>query len=158
MRRILIALVSAALALTLTACGAGFNASTRQVKQVTDGVEGTITKDGNQIKLRNVLIVATAQGAGVLVGTVINDNPEDDALLGIAINGQVTTLTGASTASLNLPIIFEGASANGKAVVPALGAKAGSQVPVTFFFARAGGIPVQAIIREPVDTYAGITA
>jgi len=158
MRRILIVVISSVLALTLTACGAGFNASTRQVKQVTDGVEGTITKDGNNIKLRNVLVVATADGAEVLVSTLINDNPTDDALLGVAINGQATTLTGMNVVSLNTPIIFEGASANAKAVVPALGAKAGSQVPVTFFFARAGGITVQAIIRETVDTYAGITA
>ena len=158
MRRVLIALITSVLALTLTACGAGLNASTRQVKQVTDGVEGAITKDDNKIKIRNLLVVVTAEGAGVLVGTVINDNPAEDALLGVAINGQVATVTGTNSVSLNTPIIFEGASANAKAVVPTLGATAGSQVSVTLFFARAGGITVQAIIREPVDVYAGITA
>ena len=158
MRRVLIALITSVLALTLTACGAGLNASTRQVKQVTDGVEGAITKDDNKIKIRNLLVVATAEGAGVLVGTVINDNPAEDALLGVAINGQVATVTGTNSVSLNTPIIFEGASANAKAVVPILGAAAGSQVSVTLFFARAGGITVQAIIRDPVDVYAGITA
>ena len=158
MRRVLIALITSVLALTLTACGAGLNASTRQVKQVTDGVEGAITKDDNKIKIRNLLVVVTAEGAGVLVGTVINDNPAEDALLGVAINGQVATVTGTNSVSLNTPIIFEGASANAKAVVPILGATAGSQVSVTLFFAHAGGITVQAIIRDPVDVYAGITA
>ena len=158
MRRILIALISSVLALTLSACGAGFNASTRQVTQVTDGVESAITKDGNNIKLRNILVVETALGAGVLVGTLVNSNSDDDALLGVAINGQVATITGLNTVNENMPVTFEGASANAKAVVPVLGAKAGSHVQVTLFFARAGEITVQAIIREPVDTYAGITA
>lgn len=158
MPRILLVLISSMLALTLSACGAGFNASTRQVTQVTDGVESAITKDSNNIKLRNILVVETAQGAGVLIGTLINANPDDDTLLGIAINGQVATLTGINTVSQNLPVTFEGASANAKAVVPTLGAAAGSHVLVTMFFARAGEVTVQAIIRAAAEQYLGITA
>ena len=158
MRRILIALISCTLALTLSACGAGLNASTRQVKQVTDGVENAITTDGNNIKLRNILVVETAQGAGVLIGTLVNANPDDDTLLGVAINGQVATLTGINTVSQNQPVTFEGASANAKAVIPTLGATAGSNVLVTMFFARAGEVTVQAIIRAATEQYAGITA
>ena len=83
MRRIRIALITSVLALSLTACGAGFNASTRQVSQVTDGVEASIKTDGNNIKLVNILVVETAQGAGVLIGTVINGESNEDALLGV---------------------------------------------------------------------------
>lgn len=158
MPRILLVLISSMLALTLSACGAGFNASTRQVTQVTDGVESAITKDSNNIKLRNILVVETAEGAGVLIGTLINANPDDDTLLGVAINGQVATLTGINTVSQNLPVTFEGASANAKAVVPTLGAAAGSHVLVTMFFARAGEVTVQAIIRAAAEQYLGITA
>jgi len=156
MRRTLTALLIALLAISLSGCGAGTNAATRNIKQVTDGVEEEITSDGNNVKLVNILVVATADGAGVLVGTVVNSMPDEDALLGVAINGQVASVTGTNSLAQNTPIIFEGPSANAKAVVAALGAKAGQNVQVTMFFARAGQVNVLAIIRDQRDTYAGI--
>ncbi|MSO43510.1 MAG: hypothetical protein EXQ76_04695 [Candidatus Planktophila sp.] len=158
MARTGIALLTLTLAFSLTACGAGFNAETRSIKQVTDGVEGAITTDGNNIKLLNVLVVETAEGAGVLVATIVNAQPPEDALLGVAINGVIATVTGNSTLPQNSPITFEGPSANAKAVAPVLNAKAGSHVQVTMFFARAGEITVLALVREQSDTYAGVSA
>jgi hypothetical protein len=158
MRRVLTALLIATLTLSLSGCGAGLNASTRNVKQVTDGVEATVNTDGNNIKVVNLLVVATAEGAGVLVGTLVNSMDQEDALLGVAINGQVATITGSNVLAKNKPVIFEGPSANAKAVVPVLGAKAGESIQVTLFFARAGEVTVQAVIRDQRDTYAGITA
>lgn len=158
MPRIKIVLITIMLVLSLTACGAGFNASTRQVAQVTDGVEGVIKTDGNNIKLLNILVVETAEGAGVLIGTIVNSQANEDALLGVAINGTVATVTGTNALPQNSPIRFEGESANAKAVAPVLNAKAGSHVQVTMFFARAGEITVLAIVRDQRDTYAGITA
>jgi len=158
MRRILTAFLIATLTISLTGCGAGLNASTRNIKQVTDGVEATVNTDGNNIKVVNLLVVETAQGAGVLVGTLVNSMDQEDALLGVAINGQVATVTGSNVLAKNKPVIFEGPSANIKAVVLALGAKAGQSVQVTMFFARAGEITVQAIIRDQRDDYAGITS
>jgi len=158
MRRILTAFLIATLTISLTGCGAGLNASTRNIKQVTDGVEATVNTDGNNIKVVNLLVVETAQGAGVLVGTLVNSLDQEDALLGVAINGQVATVTGSNVLAKNKPVIFEGPSANIKAVVPVLGAKAGQSVQVTMFFARAGEVSVQAIIRDQRDDYAGITS
>ena len=158
MRRVVTAFLIALLSISLTGCGAGLNASTRNVKQVTDGVEATVNTDGNNIKVVNLLVVETAQGAGVLVGTLVNSLDQEDALLGVAINGQVATVTGSNVLAKNKPVIFEGPSANIKAVVPVLGAKAGQRVQVTMFFARAGEVSVQAIIRDQRDDYAGITA
>jgi hypothetical protein len=158
MRRVLTALLIATLTLSLSGCGAGLNASTRNVKQVTDGVEATVNTDGNNIKVVNLLVVATAEGAGVLVGTLVNSMDQEDALLGVAINGQVATVTGSNVLAKNKPVIFEGPSANAKAVVPVLGAKAGESIQVTLFFARAGEVTVQAVIRDQRDDYAGITA
>ncbi len=158
MRRSLTALLIISTALSLTACGAGNNASTRQVNQVTDGVEAAINTDGNKIKLVNMLVVTTAEGAGVLVGTIINELPTEDALLGITINGQLATITGKNVLAQNAPIIFEGSSANSKAVVKTLGAIAGAHVEISLFFAHAGQVNLLAIIRDQRDTYAGITA
>ncbi len=158
MRRTLTAFSVLILSASLTACGAGLNASTRQVNQVTDGVEASITSNENNIKLVNILLVDTADGAGVLVGTIVNSHPTEDALLGLTINGQLAQLTGKNVLAQNQPIIFEGASANAKAVVNALGAKAGQRVEISMFFARAGQVNVQALIRDQRDTYAGITS
>ena len=158
MRRVVTAFLIALLTISLSGCGAGLNAETRNLKQVTDGVEAAITTNGNNIKVVNLLVVETAQGAGVLVGTLVNSLDQEDALLGVAINGQVATLTGINALAKNTPVIFEGPRANAKAVVPVLGAKAGESIQVTLFFARAGEVTVQAIIRDQRDDYAGITA
>ena len=158
MRRVRIAFFIATLTVSLSGCGAGLNAETRNLKQVTDGVEATVNTDGNNIKVVNLLVVETAEGAGVLVGTLVNSLDQEDALLGVAINGQIASLTGSNVLAKNKPVIFEGPSANIKAVVPILGAKAGQRVQVTMFFARAGEVTVQAIIRDQRDDYAGITA
>ena len=158
MRRVVTAFLIALLTISLSGCGAGLNAETRNLKQVTDGAEAAITTNGNNIKVVNLLLVETAAGAGVLVGTLVNSMDQEDALLGLAINGQVATVTGTNSLAKNTPVIFEGPSANAKAVVPVLGAKAGQSVQVTMFFARAGEVSVQAIIRDQRDDYAGITA
>ena len=158
MRRALTALLIATLTISLSGCGAGLNAETRKLKQVTDGVEATVNTDGNNIKVVNLLVVETAEGAGVLVGTIVNSLDQEDALLGVAMNGQIASVTGSNVLVKNKPVIFEGPSGNIKAVVPILGAKAGQRVQVTMFFARAGEVSVQAIIRDQRDDYAGITA
>ena len=158
MRRTLSALVIASLAVSLSGCGAGPNASTRQVREVTDGVEASITKDGNDIKIVNLLVVAAGGGNAVLVGTVVNNSDNEDALLGVAINGTTATYTGKNVLPKNSPIIFEGPSANAKAVLGGFGAPAGSHVQVGLFFARAGVLTLDAIVRDTRDTYAGVTA
>ena len=51
-KKITLALTISSLALTLTACsGAGPNASTRLIKQVTDGVEAKVLTDGNDLRI-----------------------------------------------------------------------------------------------------------
>ena len=157
MRRTISVLAIAALAVSLAGCGAGNNASTRQVNQVTDGVEGSITKDGNAIKIVNLLVVAAGGGNAVLVGTIVNNADAEDALLGIAINGTTVSYTGTTSLPKNTPIIFEGDRANAKAVLAGFGGSAGSHVKVGLFFAKAGAITLDAIVREAKAEYAGIS-
>jgi hypothetical protein len=80
-------LVIAALAISLTGCGAGSNATTRLTKKVTDGQEAEIKNDNNKMVLRNFVLVAQPDGSAVVVGTAVNRGLNDDALLGLAING-----------------------------------------------------------------------
>jgi hypothetical protein len=150
--------VSFALALTLTSCGSGLNAATRNITQVTDGVEETIDIEGNKIKIVNFLLVATEDGSAVVVGTILNTGETDDQILGISVAGSQATLTGESILKPNQPLRFEGDSANAKAVFPLVGAKPGTHVDVTIGFARAGLVNLEVIIRDKRDDFANVTA
>lgn len=158
MRRTGIALIILSLTFSLTACGAGFNAETRWIKQVTDGVEGAIINDQNEIKVRNLLVVQSAENTGVIVGTIVNTSNNDDALLGLAINAQIATIVGTTSLTKDEPVIFEGNSANAKAVIPNLDVVAGQSVRITMFFARAGELTVDAIVRSATGDYASISS
>jgi hypothetical protein len=147
-----------AVSVSLTGCGAGLNASTRQITQVTDGVEANVINEQNNIRVVNLLVVATADQSAVLVGTIVNAKDAPDTLLGVAINGSVAALTGTTSLLKNGPIIFEGDSANAKAVSPGFLLPAGVQTSVTLFFSRAGEITVEALVRGATDIYANVTS
>ena len=147
-----------AVSVSLTGCGAGLNASTRQISQVTDGVEAYVVNEQNNIRVVNLLVVATADQNAVLVGTIVNAKDAPDTLLGIAINGTIATLTGKTTLLKNAPVIFEGDIANAKAVTSGFTVPAGVQTSVTLFFARAGEVTVEALVREAAGIYANVTS
>ena len=157
-KRITTAVISAALALSLTACGgSGPDAATRLIKRVTDGNEATVKTNGSDLAIANLLLVATEDGSAVVVGTIVNYKDEADALLGISAGGTSATLTGEKNLLRDKPIRFEGDSANAKAVFAGLGAVAGKNVQLQLAFARAGVVTVNAIIRDKRDTYANVT-
>ena len=56
------------------------------------------------------------------------------------------------------PIVFEGDSANAKAVITGFGAQPGTHVTVTMFFARAGEITKDVIVRDNTEEYLNITS
>ena len=152
------AVITAALALSLTACGgSGPDAPTRLIKRVTDGNEVTVTTNGNDLSIANLLLVATEDGSAVVVGTIINHAKTADALLGISAGGTTATLSGEQNLAQDKPIRFEGDSANAKAVFAGVGAIAGKNVQLQLAFARAGVVTVDAIIRDKRDAYANVT-
>ena len=158
-KQITLALIISSLTLTLTGCsGAGPNASTRLIKQVTDGAEAKITSDGNDLRMVNTLLVATEDGSAVVVGTIVNAAETADTLLGIYAGGTQAKITGETTLNQNQPIIFEGDSATTKGVFAGVGAEPGKHVTVTFAFARAGKVSLDVIIRDKRDDYAKVTA
>jgi len=141
-----IVIASAALATTLTGCGAnGNNAATRLINQVTDGVDAQIDKDGNQIKLTNIHIALNTDGTASLIAYIVNQANVDEALVAVAI-GQTNLKISPIPALQNKPIIFGGDSANAKAELPNSGLIAGNRIPVSFFFGRAGEVTVDALI------------
>jgi len=108
MRRTITTITALFIATSLTACGAGQSAATRNIKQVTDGVEVSINKNGSSIKILNLLLVATETGDAVVVGTIINEGEQPDQLLGIAVGGKTATVTGDPMLAQNAPLRFEG--------------------------------------------------
>jgi copper(I)-binding protein len=157
-KKISIALTTAALALSLTACtGAGPNAATRLIKQVTDGVDVVVNKDGSNVAISNFLLVATEDGSAVVVGTIVNHSPEADALISISVANVAAAISGEVNLLQDKPIRFEGEQATSKALFDSVGARAGNNVPVVLTFARAGVVKLNAIIRDKRDTYAGVT-
>ena len=158
MRRTITIISAALIAISLTACGAGQNAATRNITQVTDGVELKITQNGSAIKIVNLLLVATETGDAVVVGTIINQGAQADQLLGIAVGGSTATITGETTLNQNAPLRFEGESANVKAVFAGVSAVAGRHVKLSLGFARAGMVTAEVIIRDKRDAYKNITS
>ena len=137
----------------LTGCGAGQNASTRLIKQVTDGVEG----QANEIRIRNLLVVKQEDGAGVLIATLVNWSDEADAITSITIEGQAAIIT-AKTLELkkNAPVIFVGDSANADAYVAQLNDVVGHRIPVVINFAKASPITLDALILQADGIYTQI--
>ena len=158
MRRIFTIIASLLIATSLTACGAGQNAATRNITQVTDGVEVEVTQNGSAIKIVNLLLVATENGDAVVVGTIINKGAETDQLLGIAVGGNTATLTGDTTLAQNAPLRFEGESANVKAFFSGVNPVAGRHVKLSLGFARAGLVTAEVIIRDKRDDYKNVTS
>ena len=160
LRNTLMIATSLVLAISLTGCGAGPDAAGRTITRVTDGAETALTKDGSNIKVRNLLLVELSDGSGtgVLVGSIISTGDQEDALLGISVNGINALYSGESVMTKNSVIQFEGASANAKAVIPGMNVSAGKETVVSLFFAKAGLVTINAIVRDQRDTYAGITA
>ena len=156
-KKITIAITAAALALSLTSCGYGPDAATRLIKRVTDGAEATVTTNGSNLSISNLLLVATEDGSAVVVGTIVNYMDEADALLGISAAGTTATLTGEQNLLRDKPVRFEGDSANAKAVFAGVGAQAGRNVELQLAFARAGVVAVNVIIRDKRDDYANVT-
>lgn len=158
-RKVAVLSLSISLALSLSACATGKDAPTKLVTQVTDGVDGSITTYGNNLKVSSVLLVAQSDGSAVLVGTITNENSTEDTLLGITVGAIPVTLSQANLPlKQNEPVRFAGDSANASAVVPGLNAAPGTRVKVQLSFASAGELTLDAIVRERSGAYANVGA
>ena len=159
MRRTSIVITSAlALSLLLSGCGAGQNAATRMITRVTDGQEITVKENGSEIRVVNLTLVDTEDGAAVVVATIVNQGTEPDQLLGISVQGVEANLTGETVLLPNKPLFFEGEQANAKAVFPGANPQAGTHVKVSLGFAKAGFVSADVIIRDKRDDFKNVVS
>ena len=157
MRRKTIVIATAlAFSLLLSGCGAGLNAATTKITRVTDGNEITIRENGSEIRVVNLTIVDTQDGAAVVVATIINQGTESDQLLGFSVQGVPATLTGETALLPNKPLFFEGEQANAKAVFLNAKPKPGTHVTVSLGFAKAGFVSADVIVRDKRDDFKNV--
>jgi hypothetical protein len=159
MRRKSIVITSAlAFSLLLSGCGAGQNAATRMITRVTDGTEITIKENGSEIRVVNLTLVDTQDGAAVVVATIINQGAEQDQLLGFSVQGVQAALSGETVLLPNKPLFFEGEQANAKAVFTGANPKPGTHVTVSLGFAKAGFVSAEVIIRDKRDDFKNVVS
>ena len=137
----------------LTGCGAGPNAPTRLIKQVTDGVERQV----GDIKLLHLLLVKQSDGSAVLVGTVINNGESPDLITNISANGIPAQISPtALIATPEQPLIFSGESANALAVFPGLNVKPGRHVSLQIALRNSGSVTVETLVRDRIGEFANV--
>ena len=146
------ALFGALLVVGLAGCNAsGPDAPTRNVRQVTDGVEAT----SGLVKAVNVLLVTQGDGSAVLVGTIVNSGDASDSITGITANGIVGAIS-ATPLDKNSPAIFAGDSANSTAKFAGLNANASSRVNLEITFANAEPMNLNVLVRAKAEIYANV--
>jgi hypothetical protein len=132
-----------AIATTVTGCASGQMAQTRLIKQVTDGVEA----QSDEIRLRNVKVIKSATGEGILIGTLVNWSDKTDAITSVSINNLPAIYTAKTSELLrNKPITFVGQVANADAFIENLDKTPGYRVPVTFTFANAAPVTLDTLV------------
>lgn len=139
----------------LTGCGANFGAQTNQIYQPADGISN---RDG-EVYAIDLLVVSDGSNNGTVVGTLIDQNPEDDQLTGFAaagLDGEEIT-TAPLKAPLDLPSqtsvkVQDGAKLRlaGDAVVP------GDFITLTLTFASAAPVEVQVPVHDVGTIYTDI--
>jgi hypothetical protein len=132
-----------AIATTVTGCASGQMAQTRLIKQVTDGVEA----QSDEIRLRNVKVIKSASGEGILIGTLVNWSDRTDAITSVSINNLPAIYTAETSELLrNKPITFVGQVANADASIENLDKTPGYRIPVTFTFANAAPVTLDTLV------------
>ncbi|MEV8596522.1 DUF461 domain-containing protein [Streptomyces sp. NPDC052012] len=155
------ALAAAAIAISiasLSACAAGNNAQTLQVKP-----DNAATTVGN-IKVQNATVITPAErestGPAVVSATLFNegDSPETLESITVAGTGKSAELTPAEGGSLTIPPggrLILGGEGNASAVLPASreAIQDGNAQRVTFTFSRTGDVSLRAFVFPAENFY-----
>jgi copper(I)-binding protein len=152
-RRVTLAAATVTLSIVVAACGANFSAQTSQPYQPAEGTNAT----SGPIAVRNMLVLASADGKGELHAAIVNDGAEDDTLVSVesptaaatpAQNGNATAETPATITVGNFrrftlkPGNLHTLSPSTGQPVTVTGGKPGQMVKLTLTFAKAAPLDV----------------
>jgi hypothetical protein len=97
--------------------------------------------------LRNVKVIKSSTGEGILIGTLVNWSDKTDAITSVSINNLPAIYTAETSELLrNKPITFVGQVANADAFIENLDKTPGYRIPVTFTFANAAPVTLDTLI------------
>lgn len=137
----------------LTGCGGvDVNSQTQLEYTPADGVQA----EAGELSVRGVVVVSSGDGSARVLAGIANNGGAADQLVGLDVAGVSVELPADGVqlppngfASLGLEGAPEGmASGTPEAVAP------GRFVPVTFVFAAAPRVSVDALVQSPVGIYA----
>ncbi|MEZ0094635.1 hypothetical protein [Streptacidiphilus sp. EB129] len=154
LRRGAVAAVIIATAPILAACSAGDSAATLQVKP-----DNAATSLNSTLKLNGIVVVTDKLGnAPANITTSIANTAtgagQDDTLVSVAVDGTAATLSGPAVIPAGSSLLLSGPG-QVSATVPTLKEMPGQNAAVTFTFAKAGSVTVQALVSAGTGQYAG---
>ncbi|WP_042413024.1 hypothetical protein [Streptacidiphilus anmyonensis] len=147
------AVIAVAIAPVLAACSAGSSAATLQVKPNS----AATSLSGGQLKLNGVAVVTDAQGnaPASVIASIANNEQQAENLVSVTVGTTAATLTGTTAIATGSALNLGNPGPNAtKAVVPTLDQPAGAVVPITFVFANAGSVTLDAQVQTGTGQYA----
>ncbi len=142
----------AAAVLLLTSCGVDVNSQTQLEYTPADGVQA----EAGELSVRGVVVVSAGDGSARVLAGIANNGASADQLVGLDVAGVSVELP---ADGLQLPpdgfasLGIEGAPSSVASGTPETVAP-GRFVPVTFVFAAAPRVSVDALVQSPDGIYA----
>ncbi|WP_052434872.1 hypothetical protein, partial [Streptacidiphilus melanogenes] len=147
------AVIAVAIAPVLAACSAGSSAATLQVKPNS----AATTLSNGQLKLNGVAVVADRNGnaPASVIASIANNEQQAENLVSVTVGTTAATLSGTTAIPMGdaLNLGNPGPKAT-TAIVPTLDQPAGAVVPITFVFANAGSVTLDAQVQTGTGYYA----
>jgi len=140
----------------LTSCSVGVEAGTLDPQRLSGE-----NADVGLIKIRNALVVAPADDgdSSELVATIVNDGPEDDALVGVELAGPDGPVE-VSLDDTSLELRSETATAipessDSPVTIDDIDLEPGTYVSATFSFETAGSATLRLLVLSSAAVYGG---
>jgi len=160
LRRGLTAVAVAALAVSLSACGAGINAQTNHAYMPASGrnvdVPSPVTYSEPWLAIRNTILVTSVKDPALssLVVSFVNNNVDDDTLTSVTVDGVAQDVPGGGIVLPNHTLVSVGAPASRYFItVKGITAKPGDWVEVTMTFQNAAMATFKILNVPQVNDY-----
>ena len=150
LRRGAVAALIVATAPILAACSAGAGAATLQVKP-----DVAATSIGSALKLNGIAVVTATDGTAraSITTNISNLNSGAETLQSVAVDGTPATLSGPAVIPAGGSLLL-GGPGQVTATTSSLTETPGQNATLTFTFANAGSVTVQALVNEGTGIYA----
>jgi copper(I)-binding protein len=138
----------------LSSCAVSFGAQTDQVYNPSTGVDDR----SGAVDVLNALVVSGTTGSGAVIATLVNnDQQRPDELRGVAGSGSDASLKVTPGGATTIPAGgLLNLATDGRIAIRGARVAPGNFVTITFTFARAQAITVQAPVVANSSEYAGV--